>query len=197
MAPAPGEEHSSHSAWLSALSAAPLSTQPAPSWWTFSHVPSGMGGTGRAAPAPLQPSPLAPEPQGHGSTHGGCTQHSQLHWSPRSAPCHAEEQPNLRSSPSSVPCHPCGMGTQLGSAVHPGEGLSRHPGWQSSLVMPTARVPLGRATSSPWPADWGEGQPRLVWGKVGAGCRARQWERSTQALCLAGVGGSQGVGSEC
>lgn len=70
-------------------------------------------------------------------------------------------------------------------AAQPGDAHGVGPTGQSDKLPPASRVGGGVSTAM------------VGVGKVGVGCQARQWEGGTLALCSAGVGGSQGVGSEC
>lgn len=148
-----------------------------------------------------------------GAAHGGHTQphgshgRSVLRWGA------ARPQPQPR-----LWCHPCGQArgwAQLcvlarvsGSsllAIQRSDHPQGHGGTPTTVTTSTGSLlsprwhPAMQVAASPCDAR-GSGHPpgRQPWVHIRAR-RGARWERerSTQALCLAGVGGSQGVGSEC
>lgn len=121
---------------------------------------------------------LASEPEGDGRTQGSGTQCHPAPGGPLSARALLRcPVPSIRDG------HAAGLG---------------HASWGKDLQTRWVACPAQRGV--PWvPAGWGGcGRGRCgAWCGGGGGCRAEQRECSTQALCLARVGGSQGVRSEC
>lgn len=88
-------------------------------------------------------------------------------------------------------------GHAAGSAVLPGKGTSRHAGWPVRHSHVCGVGPAGHSPEHPAAGGTVAVVSAGGGGEGGSGCRAELRECCTQALCLARVGGSQGVRSEC